>query len=119
MRNSVLTVEHRRLDAPLPLLSLSRPPPQKDCAQKYAAWLEWAARSLKAQSRARLCGPVDLIIRMEERRGAGKASGVIEAVETALTAAGLLLRNDATQLRSVRLVWTQAAGLALEITRAR
>src|ERR1051326_6300703 len=119
MRNSVLTVERRRLDAPIPLLSLSRLPPPKGCTQNYAAWLEWAARSLKAQTRARLCGPVDLIIRMDERRGGARASLAIEAAEAALTAAGILLRSDAAQLRSVRLVWMPIAGMTLEIARAR
>src|ERR1051325_9262895 len=82
-------------------------------------WMEWAARSLKAQTRARLCGPVDLIIRMDERRGGARASHAIEAAEAALTAAGILRRSDAAQLRSVRLVWMPIAGMTLEIARAR
>lgn len=121
MRNPVLEVrvERKRLASDTLLLSLSRLPPHRCYAQKYAAWLEGAARALKAQAPARFCGPVDLVIRMEERRGGPKASSAIEAVEAALVAAGVLLRNDAAQLRSVRLVWAPVAGLSLEIARAR
>lgn len=123
MRNDVLgsavRVERKRLDEARLLLSLSRLPPHKCYTQKYAAWLEWAARSLKTQARIRLCGPVDLVVRMEERRGGAKASNAIAAVEAALTGAGLVLCSDAAQLRSVTLVWTRMAGITLEIARAR
>jgi len=112
-----LDVVRRPIKDRVLLLRLASLPPAATAAS-YEAWIALAARSLRAQAKGRLAGPLALTLHIEDRHPRRDAAFAIAPVAAALVAGGVLADGAAQTLRSVKAEFCAVRGLVIRIARA-
>jgi hypothetical protein len=116
-------VEKRHLDGRKLVLSLPALPPSRQYdgvsrSESYRDWLARSGLSLAKQSRARLTGPVDVLIEMEDCHPGRDASPCITAVEDLLTGSGILFDDRSGSIRRIAAEWSGVKGLRITLSRS-